>query len=311
MPELPEVETYVRELEPLLAGRVVTAAEVRWARTVAAPTPEEFTARIVGQRFTTFGRRAKYMLLGLTPAGTGESAFGRESVTEPGDTLPGATEPGATEPGDTLPGDTLIVHLRMTGHLFLRDGAVAPDGHTHVIFSLDDGRRLHFQDPRKFGRIWLTHEPDSVLRKLGPEPLSDAFSGEELARKLQGRKAAIKALLLDQALAAGVGNIYADEALFRARLHPLRAGGSLSPDEIERLRLAVAAVLTAGIAAAGSSLGGSSLQNYSRPGGQTGSFQEDHRVFRRTGEPCHTCGAPIARIVVGQRSTHYCPQCQG
>lgn len=226
MPELPEVETYVRELEPLLSGRQILAAEVRWGRTIAGPSPEEFVARIAGQRFSTFGRR------------------------------------------------------------------------------------LHYQDPRKFGRMWLTSQPELVLRKLGPEPLSDAFSGEELAGKLAGRKAAIKALLLDQALAAGVGNIYADEALFRAGLHPLRPGGSLTPGEVERLRQAVAAVLTAGIAAAGSSLGGSSLQNYSRPGGQTGSFQEEHRVFRRTGQPCLTCGAPIERIVVGQRSTHFCPNCQ-
>ena len=204
----------------------------------------------------------------------------------------------------------MIVHLRMTGHLYVKDAAEAPDAHTHVIFDLDDGRRLHYQDPRKFGRMWLTAQPELVLRKLGPEPLSEAFSGEELAGKLAGRKAAIKALLLDQALAAGVGNIYADEALFRAGLHPLRSGGSLTPGEIERLRQAVAAVLTAGIAAAGSSLGGSSLQNYSRPGGQTGNFQEEHRVFRRTGQPCLTCGAPIERIVVGQRSTHFCPNCQ-
>ena len=274
MPELPEVETYVRELEPLLAGRRILAAEVRWPRTIAGPSPEEFVARIAGQRFATFGRRAKYMLLGLNE------------------------------------GDTLIVHLRMTGHMYVKDMAAAPDAHTHVLFDLDDGRRLHFQDPRKFGRMWLTAQPEMVLRKLGPEPLSDAFSGEELAGKLAGRKAAIKALLLDQALAAGVGNIYADEALFRAGLHPLRPGGSLTSGEVERLRLAVATVLADGIAAAGSSLGGSSLQNYSRPGGQTGSFQEEHRVFRRTGQPCLTCGAPIERIVVGQRSTHFCPNCQ-
>jgi formamidopyrimidine-DNA glycosylase len=278
MPEMPEVETYVRELEPLLAGRQILTAEVRWPRTIAGPSPEEFVVRIAGQRFSTFGRRAKYMLLGLAH-------------------------------GDTL-GDTLIVHLRMTGHLYVKDAAEAPDAHTHVLLDLDDGRRLHYQDPRKFGRMWLTAQPETVLRKLGPEPLSDAFSGEELAGKLAGRKAAIKALLLDQALAAGVGNIYADEALFRAGLHPLRPGGSLTPGEVERLRLAVAAVLTAGIAAAGSSLGGSSLQNYSRPGGQTGNFQEEHRVFRRTGQPCLTCGAPIERIVVGQRSTHFCPNCQ-
>ncbi len=274
MPELPEVETYVRELEPLLGGRRVLAAEVRWQRTIAGPSPEEFVARIAGQRFVSFGRRAKYMLLGLDE------------------------------------GDTLIVHLRMTGHMYVKDAAEAPDAHTHVLFDLDDGRRVHYQDPRKFGRMWLTSQPEMILRKLGPEPLSDAFSGDQLAGKLAGRKAAIKALLLDQALTAGVGNIYADEALFRAGLHPLRPGGSLTPGEVERLRQAVAAVLTDGIAAAGSSLGGSSLQNYSRPGGQTGNFQEEHRVFRRTGQPCLTCGAPIERIVVGQRSTHFCPNCQ-
>jgi formamidopyrimidine-DNA glycosylase len=274
MPELPEVETYVRELEPLLAGRQVLSAQVLWPRTVASPTPDEFAARMAGQRFITFGRRAKYMLLGLDG------------------------------------GDTLIVHLRMTGHLHVKEAAALPDAHTHVLIDLDDGRRLHYQDPRKFGRMWLTSDPEAVLRKLGPEPLSEAFSHDELARKLVGRKAAIKALLLDQTLAAGVGNIYADEALFRAGLHPLRPGGSLSPEEIERLRAAVAAVLQDGISAAGSSLGSSGLQNYARPGGQSGAFQDEHRVFRRTGQPCVTCGAPVERIVVSQRSTHFCPNCQ-
>ena len=274
MPELPEVETYVRELEPLLRGRQVAAAQVFWPRTIAAPGAAEFAAAMVGQRFERFGRRAKYMLLGLAS------------------------------------GDTLIVHLRMTGHLFVKDADAPPASHTHVLFDLDDGRRLHYQDPRKFGRLWLTAEPETLLAKLGPEPLGDEFTAA-LADKLRGRKASIKALLLDQTLAAGVGNIYADEALFRAGIHPARAGGSLTPAEIERLALAVAAVLAEGIAAAGSSLGTSGLQNYSRPGGQAGGFQDAHRVFRRTGQPCVVCGAPIERVVLGQRSTHFCPQCQG
>jgi formamidopyrimidine-DNA glycosylase len=275
MPELPEVETYVRELAPLLEGRQVLAAQVFWPRTVAAPEAEEFAARIAGQRFAGFGRRAKYMLLGL------------ES------------------------GDTLIVHLRMTGHLFVKDADALPDAHTHVLFDLDDGRRLHYQDPRKFGRMWLTAEPEAVLAKLGPEPLGEQFTPAALAARLAGRKASIKALLLDQAVAAGVGNIYADEALFRAGIHPARPGGSLTPAEIERLALAVAAVLTDGIAAFGSSLGGSSLQNYARPGGEAGGFQDEHRVYKRTGQPCVVCGAPVERVVLGQRSTHFCPQCQG
>lgn len=274
MPELPEVETYVRELAPLLSGRQVVAAQVLWPRTVALPAAEEFSARMAGQRFVNFGRRAKYMLLGLEG------------------------------------GDTLIVHLRMTGHLYLKEADVEPDTHTHVVFDLDDGRRLHYQDSRKFGRMWLTANPDQVLAKLGPEPLGDQFTAAALAARLQGRKASIKALLLDQTLAAGVGNIYADEALFRAGIHPTRAGGSLTLAEVERLVAAVAAVLAEGIAAAGSSLGTSGLQNYSRPGGQAGGFQDEHRVFRRTGQPCIVCGAPIERIVLGQRSTHFCPQCQ-
>lgn len=275
MPELPEVETYVRDLAPLLGGRQVLAAHVLWPRTVATPDADAFCARLAGQHFITFGRRAKYMLFGLEN------------------------------------GDTLIVHLRMTGHLQLKQAGEAPDVHTHVIFDLDDGSRLHYQDPRKFGRMWLTDEPERVLARLGPEPLGDQFTAEALASKLAGRKASIKALLLDQALAAGVGNIYADEALFRAGIHPARPGGSLTRVESERLAVAVAAVLADGIAAAGSSLGTSGLQNYSRPGGQAGGFQDEHRVFRRTGKPCLVCGAPIERIVLGQRSTHFCPHCQG
>jgi formamidopyrimidine-DNA glycosylase len=198
----------------------------------------------------------------------------------------------------------------MTGHLLVKDGAEQPGPHTHVLIDLDDGLRLHYQDPRKFGRMWLTGEPEKLLAKLGPEPLGEQFTATGLAAQLKGRKASIKALLLDQTLAAGVGNIYADEALFRAGIHPARAGGGLTLAECERLAAAVATVLAEGIAAAGSSLGTSGLQNYSRPGGQTGGFQDEHRVFRRTGQPCVACGVPIERIVLSQRSTHFCPHCQ-
>lgn len=274
MPELPEVETYVRELAPELAGRTIQAARVYWARTIAAPAAEQFGDRIAGLHFTTFGRRGKYMLLGLSD------------------------------------GSTLIVHLRMTGKLLVK-GADAPvDKHTHVHITLDDGRTLHYNDTRKFGRMWVVADPQEVLYKLGPEPLDESFTPEEFGRRLAGRSAAIKGLLLDQSIVAGVGNIYADEALFHARIHPQRGGGDLKADEIERLRDAIQAVLVAGIARQGSSLGGSSLQNYVRPGGSTGSYQEEHAVFRRTGQPCPTCGTPIERIVITQRSTHFCPTCQ-
>ena len=274
MPELPEVETYVRDLAPLLRGRQVRDAAVAWPRIIAIPDAENFVAQIAGQRFMEFGRRGKYMLLGL------------ES------------------------GMTLIVHLRMTGHLITVAGDAPIDSHTHVVMRLDDGQQLIFQDSRKFGRLWLLTDPAPVLAHLGPEPFAADFTPAYLTSRLHGRTAPIKALLLDQGLVAGVGNIYADEALFRACIHPLRPAGSLDAAEVAALHAAIQAVLTQGIAKAGSSLGGSSLQNYSRPGGAPGGFQEEFAVFRRTGQPCPQCGAPITRIVVAQRGTHFCPHCQ-
>lgn len=274
MPELPEVETYVRELAPELTGRTVLAARVHWPRTIAAPLAETFPDAIRGLRFTTFDRRGKYMCLGMS---------------------------------DDF---TLIVHLRMTGKLLVQRGDVPAAAHTHVLVDLDDGRTLHYVDPRKFGRIWLTQTPETVLAKLGPEPLGDAFTVAGWQQALQGRSASIKALLLDQSLVAGVGNIYADEALFRARIHPARPGGALDAAEIAALHAAIREVLAVAITHQGSSLGGSSLQNYLRPGGTPGGFQEAHAVFRRTGLPCPRCGTVIERIVLGQRSTHFCPACQ-
>ncbi len=274
MPELPEVETYVRDLAPLLRGRQVRAASVTWSRIIAIPDVENFVTQIAGQRFVEFGRRGKYMLLGL------------ES------------------------GMTLIVHLRMTGHLITVAGDTPIDSHTHVVMRLDDGQQLIFQDSRKFGRLWLVTDPAPVLAHLGPEPFAADFTPAYLAARLHGRAASIKALLLDQGLVAGVGNIYADEALFRAGIHPRRPAGSLDAAEVAALHAAVQAVLMQGIAKAGSSLGGSSLQNYSRPGGAPGGFQEEFAVFRRTGQPCPQCGAPITRIVVAQRGTHFCSHCQ-
>ena len=274
MPELPEVETYVRELEPELSGRRVTDAHVYWERTLAEPSASEFESSLVGARFADFGRRGKYMLLGLDD------------------------------------GRTLIVHLRMTGKLVVVAAGTEPGKHGHVTHGLDDGRSIHFQDTRKFGRIWLTDDPESVVAKLGPEPLGDEFTADYLAKRIAARKASVKALILDQGIVAGVGNIYADEALYRAGIHPTRTGGSLSADEVGRLRTAIVEILASAIDHQGSSLGTSSLQNYSRPGGQSGAFQEEFNVFRRTGEPCPRCGHPVERIVVAQRGTHFCPVCQ-
>lgn len=274
MPELPEVETYVRDLTPLLRNRTVTAVEVFWPRIIAVPTVVEFTEAMVGQRFTSFGRRGKYMLLGLAS------------------------------------GDTLIIHLRMTGHVTVYDQPVTPDKHTHVVFALADGGQIHYQDSRKFGRLWLVANTTAVLYKLGEEPFAAAFDVAYLAAKLAGRTSPIKALLLDQAVVAGVGNIYADETLFRAGIHPTRPGNSLSQNELTRLHEAIQSVLGQAIDHHGSSLGRSSIQNYARPGGEAGEFQGEHKVFQRTGNPCLHCGQPIERIIITQRSTHFCPTCQ-
>ncbi|MBX3052469.1 MAG: bifunctional DNA-formamidopyrimidine glycosylase/DNA-(apurinic or apyrimidinic site) lyase [Caldilineaceae bacterium] len=269
MPELPEVETYIRELRPQLAGKRVVAGEVKWPRIIATPEPALFTELIRDRRFDTFGRRGKYMLLGLDS------------------------------------GETLIVHLRMTGEVRIHPASVLPDKHTHLLLTLDSNERLHYRDPRKFGRLWLVDDPESVVGKLGPEPLDEGFTPEGFASRLAGRTASIKALLLNQSIVAGVGNIYADEALFLARIDPRRSGGELSMPQVSVLHAAVRAVLQAGIEGRGSS-----LQSYAPPSGEKGSFQENHKVFRRTDLPCYQCGAAIRRIVLAQRSTHFCPQCQ-
>lgn len=270
MPELPEVETYVQEIRPALQGHHVLGGRVFWERTIAAPeSPDEFVHALRGRRFDHFGRRGKYMLLGLDD------------------------------------GRTLIVHLRMTGELRVEAEDLPLDKHARVVLDLDGGLRLRFSDQRKFGRIWLVTDPQRVLHKLGPEPLGEEFTPAQFGTALAGRTASIKALLLDQSIVAGVGNIYADEALFLARIHPRRGGGALSDLEVAALRDAVRAVLAQGIA-----MRGSSLQNYAPPSGEKGSFQEMHVVFRRTGQPCLTCGTPIERIKLAQRSTHFCPQCQ-
>ncbi|MEZ4730917.1 MAG: bifunctional DNA-formamidopyrimidine glycosylase/DNA-(apurinic or apyrimidinic site) lyase [Caldilineaceae bacterium] len=274
MPELPEVETYVRDLAPLLQNQKIIGATVLWTRIIAMPTVEQFLQKILVWRFVSFGRRGKYMLLGLDS------------------------------------GDTLIVHLRMTGHLMVYAQPIIPGKHTHVVFDLADGGQVHYQDSRKFGRLWLVAEPETVLAKLGEEPLSTTFDPKYLVDKLAGRAASIKALLLDQSIVAGVGNIYADETLFLSGIHPARPGNTLTKAEIEKLHGAIQQVLRRAIEHHGSSLGRSSVQNYARPGGELGEFQGEHKVFQRTGQPCLRCGEPILRIVLGQRSTHFCPACQ-
>lgn len=269
MPELPEVETVRRELLPLLVGRRVERVEIRWPRLVDRPSLDAFVRHLQGITIRDIWRRGKYLIFDLDS------------------------------------GRHWIVHLRMTGQLRVRDANDPPDRHTHARVFLDDGRALHYRDQRKFGRFYLVEREDEVVGDLGPEPLSETWRPEDLARRLTGRKAAIKALLLDQRVVAGIGNIYADEALFEAGIHPARPGGSLSMEEIKGLYRAIRKVLTEAIAARGSS-----LSTYVPPSGKQGSYQNHRRVFRRAGKPCPVCGTLIERVKIAGRSTHFCPRCQ-
>ncbi|MFW6164512.1 MAG: DNA-formamidopyrimidine glycosylase, partial [Planctomycetota bacterium] len=215
MPELPEVETVTRGLQRHLPGRTITGVDVRWERTVAAPEPAAFARRLAGQSITSVRRRGKWIVFQLDS------------------------------------GDALLVHLRMTGQLLL-EGADCPDGdYTRAVLHLDDGRRLRFSDMRKFGRLILTADPGDVLEDLGPEPLADDFTAEGFHEMLARHRGRIKSLLLDQRFVAGLGNIYVNEALWQARIHPLRPADSLSPAEAWRLHQAIRSVLQAALDSGG------------------------------------------------------------
>ncbi|MEO8252056.1 MAG: bifunctional DNA-formamidopyrimidine glycosylase/DNA-(apurinic or apyrimidinic site) lyase [Chloroflexota bacterium] len=294
MPELPEVETVARDLERLVAGATIADTEVRWDRTIRHPQPpERFVAELRGATIQRVGRRAKSVLLHL------------------------------------VDGRVITVALRMTGALIVAPPGTADDKYARVVFRFADGRELRYRDVRKFGRIGLW-EPGGVSRagrsrsgrrrvaewrepyrvgdvfaRHGPEPLARSFGAARFAARLRGRSARLKTLLLDQSFIAGVGNIYADEALWRARLHPLRAADTLTEIEVKRLHRSVRAVLRQGIANRGAS-----FADYVGADGEPGENAEQLAVYRRTGHPCLRCGTPISRIVVGQRSTHFCPHCQ-
>ena len=272
MPELPEVETTASDLRPQLVGAQITGVHVLWPRTIAAPDLPLFVALVPGQRITGVGRRGKFLIMTL------------ES------------------------GDSLLVHLRMTGGLFVENSATptcAADRYTRAWFDLAGDRRLVFSDLRKFGRIWLVQSAGDVLNGLGPEPLSEEFTPEVLAAGLRGRRVAIKPLLLNQALVAGLGNIYANEALFLAGIHPLRAAAGLTGDEVRRLHAAIRQVL-------GEAIGerGTTLRDFRPPNGGKGNYQEMRRVHGLEDKPCPNCGTPIQRKVIAQRSAYFCPYCQ-
>jgi formamidopyrimidine-DNA glycosylase len=269
MPELPEVETTVRALREPLVGRTITAVSCDWPRQLATHDLEALNWQIQGQRIEAISRRAKYLLFHLSG------------------------------------GDTLIIHLRMSGHLSVVDANRPRHKHVHTTFLLDNGRELRFKNMRKFGRVYLTADAEEILGHLGPEPLADDFTPDTLWKRLHGRTRALKPLLLDQTFIAGIGNIYADEALFYAKLHPRRPANTLSPDESDSLYTATRKVLIMGI-----DREGASIDLYAKPDGSRGDMQNAVAVFRRSGQPCYQCHTPISRIVMNGRSTHFCPQCQ-
>jgi formamidopyrimidine-DNA glycosylase len=264
MPELPEVETIARTLRPVLIGKTILSVDLRWSRTLATPSPAVFKRRLISQQIESVSRRAKFLDIKLSRS-------------------------------------HLLIHLRMSGDLLVVLGGYQPARHDRLIVQLSEDARLIFTDPRKFGRIWLVDDPDEIFRDLGPEPLSDAFSHEWLFSALRLRHRQLKPLLLDQAFLAGLGNIYTDEALHLAKLHPLLLSNSLTKKQVRALWQAIREVLEEGIHRNGASI------DWVYRGGD---FQNHFRVYGRTGEPCPVCGTKIERIAVSQRGTHFCPKCQ-
>jgi len=291
MPELPEVETIVRSLRPGLRGRVVDRAELLF-KPLLRRSPKGGLAVLAGRRVTGVRRRGKMAIIELD-GGDGKGVSGRARGRN------GRGEPGLT----------LVFHLKMTGQLLLAAPRTEPpDKHTRLVVRFrDGGSELRFRDARKFGfLLCVSGKPEGACRELaclGPEPLAVAF--EDFAAALRGRKGRIKSLLLDQTFVAGVGNIYADEMLFDARIHPLTTAGALSGGEIQRLWESMRKILLLAIAAKGSS-----INDYVDADGKAGGFQFLHKVYDMEGEACVACGRPIKRIVVGGRGTHFCPGCQ-
>ncbi len=280
MPELPEVETVVRDLRPKIVGSTIVDARCSWARTLRTHTPGAFAEAIAGRQVETVDRRAKLVVVGLS--------------------------------GDAA----LTIHLKMTGQLFVVPATVPMDPYVRLVLGLADGREVRFRDIRKFGKVGLYgRDPvtgelvtevggTSVFAAFGPEPLDPSFRLRDFRVRLRRRKGRLKPLLLDQSFLAGVGNIYADEALWAARLHPLRSVGTLHLPDERHLYEAVRTILAEAIERRGSS-----IDDYTAPDGD-GSMQERLAVYQRTGEPCPRCGRPIKRIVIGSRATHFCSWCQ-
>jgi formamidopyrimidine-DNA glycosylase len=273
MPELPEVETIVADLRPHLTGRTIVRCELLFPTIVRYPEPEVFADSVTGMRIKGMRRRGKFMLVDLDN------------------------------------GLIFVVHLGMTGQLRLVDPATPIEKHTHAIFTLDDGRHLRYRDPRRFGRLLLGTEESLLASKkmprLGPEPIDPDFASEALYRSLRRRRTSLKAVLLDQGAIAGVGNIYADESMHRARLRPDRLAASLSRRSVQRLHESLRDSLLMAIRNRGSS-----VDTYRDAWGELGGQQEKLLVYGRAGEPCFTCGRPLTMIRLAGRSTVFCRRCQ-
>ena len=270
MPELPEVETVKNELLPHVIGRCITGVTLVWEGIVKEPSVDEFQARITGQVITGISRRGKYLMISLSG------------------------------------GDYLVVHLKMSGSLIVSPDSPELLKFVRAIIHLDGDSSIFFRDPRKFGMMRLVSDVDFVERKLGPEPLEDSFTAGVLARRLGKRTAPIKALLPDHKLVAGIGNTYADDALYAARINPWRRGGSLSRREVKCLHGEIQRILWAAI-----SNKGASVDTYFRPDGSEGTAHYEFKVAHGLGgKTCSVCGGPITREVVRGRGTYYCPHCQ-
>lgn len=277
MPELPEVETIVRSLrtpqnltdaqkqEAGVVGRTILHASVLWPRSIAAPSEGDFTSLIAGQQITAIGRRGKFLHF-------------------------------------TLSRQHLLIHLRMSGDILLESAESTRDTkHDRVVFHLDDGNRMAFNDTRKFGRVWLVDDPCEVTCSLGPEPLDETLTAEEFYARLHKNKRTIKPLLLDQTFIAGLGNIYTDECLFAAGIHPQSRASALDQQQAAVLLASIRQVLLEGIKRNGASI------DWVYRGGD---FQNHFQVYQRDGKTCYRCGAIIQRTTLGQRGTHFCPHCQ-
>ncbi len=267
MPELPEVETIKNELLPSVVGRCFRQVTISDSHLIAPLSAPQFRLGLTGQTVEDISRRGKYLLFRLSS------------------------------------GQYLVMHLRMTGALLLNPWETTP--HSRASFTFHDGTLLVFNDPRRLGRMWLVGDAEPLTGKLGPEPLEPDFTVEVLAQRLSRHRIPLKVALTDQSLISGIGNMYGDEILFSARIHPLRTSDSLSAEEIQQIHSSIQSVLRQAI-----SRKGASTDTYVRPGGQLGTAHSDFKVAHRQGKPCPVCRTPIERIFLRGRGTCFCPRCQ-